>query len=355
MIARFFRLPSRWRTGAGVALALACLVFAACDSPVGAPPVVTARDGGATAQIGGQLLWTFGDTLLSHPAADGAQLRSCTIAWANPQTPTTMTFEPLDSTGAPYQCIPFTAAEASYNATHSTSRIALWPGSVIPDGQGGGLIFASKVLVNTSGALNYQLQGVILARIRPGQTVAQRVTSYSATVATPGMLFGPHDPDFAYAAVLNGAVYVYADFGGSAVTLARAPLAAVTIRSAYQFWDGAGWSPHSSQAAGLSGLSLIPGALSVSYNAYLHSYLTVHSAAFANTIVMQTAPAPQGPWSAPVTILTGRSPGIGNDYAGIEHPELALNAGQIIFVSYYQPQTALTGQLWLADVTLPAP
>ncbi|MBS1911287.1 MAG: hypothetical protein JST22_04820 [Bacteroidetes bacterium] len=97
--------------------------------------------------------------------------------------------------------------------------------------------------------------------------------------------------------------------------------------------------------------SFIPGDVSISGNPWLKSWPAVHSGFFANTIQMRTAPAPQGPWSDPVTMFTGADPPSGsNDYAGKEQPHLAADGGQRIYVTYHQPTGFLSGRIHLVEV-----
>jgi hypothetical protein len=112
------------------------------------PAVVTARDGGAAALIGGTMLWTFGDSLMTVTGADGFNFRSATGAWGAPGQ--LALDEALDATGAPYQLLPYSAAEAAYNTANGPmERYALWPGSVIsaPDGSGA-FIFYQRLMVH---------------------------------------------------------------------------------------------------------------------------------------------------------------------------------------------------------------
>src|SRR5689334_16668224 len=77
------------------------------------PPAVTARDGGAATLLGSSMFWTFGDTLMTVTGTDGFNYRSSTGAWGPPgQFALT---EPVDAAGAPFQLLPYTADEATYN------------------------------------------------------------------------------------------------------------------------------------------------------------------------------------------------------------------------------------------------
>ena len=307
---------------------------------VGHPKSVAARDGGATALIGGQLLWMFDDTLVYGDS----HVRSSSAALANPTNPLVV-HEPLDANGAPFQFVPFTAEEQAYNDSTGKpdDRIAIWPASVI-NYQGGGLVYSYKLKVQP-GFLNYQFIGVALATVRAGQTAATR---------EPGLLFTDPEPDFVNAMIYHNMVYVFGrphnmDTSNAPYVAARAPLAQATNRSAYTFWNGSSWTSDVNQVTAL--FTGIPGAMSVSYNSYLGQFLAVYSQALSNDVMMQTAPSIVGPWSSPIVAFSGLPPSQGaNDYAGIEHPELAKNGGRTIYVSYFQPLSDVTGEMHLVEV-----
>jgi hypothetical protein len=313
--------------------------------PLGRPPSVLTRDGGASALVGGKLLWFFGDTLLKHPAADGAVYRSNTAAWSGPSDPGALQ-EPLDAQGAPFPFLSFTAEEAAYNqSTHDPNdRIALWPGSLVAADAAGGVAFYLKLKVK--GNLQYEFIGTGLARIRAGE---------DAAVRDPGLLFLAPEPTFDETLVAGGVLYLYGNMNagaaGGQVAVACVPLDQVASRPAYRFWDGLGWNADVSQVRPV--LTGVPGSLSVSYNSHLGEYLAVHSEILSNRIITQVAAAPQGPWSRPAVLFTGEAPAAGTvDYAGREHPELASDGGRTIVISYYRPGGRFAGELRLVAMTL---
>ncbi|GHO47803.1 DUF4185 domain-containing protein [Ktedonospora formicarum] len=341
-----FGVLTQWSSKGEHALALPktskALVIASTKDlgTVGHPKSVASRDGGATALIGGQLLWTFNDTLVSGDS----HVRSNSAALASPTNPLVV-HEPLDAKGAPYQFVPFTADEQAYNDSTGKpdDRIALWPGSVI-NYQGGGLVYSYKLKVQP-GFLNYQFMGIALARVQAGKTVATR---------EPGLLFTYPEPDFVNAMIDNNTIYVFGrphnmDTSNGPYVAARAPLAQATNRSAYTFWNGSSWTSDVNQVAPL--FTNVPGAMTVSYNSYLGQYLAVYSQGLSNNVVLQTAPSIVGPWSSPVVAFAGLPPYQGGtDYAGIEHPELAKNGGRTIYISYYRTLSQLTGEMHLVEL-----
>jgi len=342
-----------------VVMILLAAVTAACSPPpsvraftdLGAlsmPPVVTARDGGASVRVGNRVLWTFGDTLMTVTATDGFNYRSATAAWGALAAPLALD-EPLDSAGAPFQLLPYAPDEAAYNSAHGPmERYALWPGGAIAaPGGNEAWVFYQRLLVHP-GDLNYQPLDVGLARLTTGSTIATR---------DPAPLFTAPTPAYSLAALADGGfVYLYAvtPVAGqldSTCTVVRAPLARADDPAAWAAWDGGAWNADLTRAATV--LHGPPGDLSVSFNAHLGGYLAVYSGIFSNDVWMRTASRPEGPWSDARQLFTAMAPTSGNDYAGKEHPELARENGDGIVVSTARPTGTLRGEVRLALVELP--
>ena len=312
---------------------------------VSKPTSVKARDVGASALIGSRLLWVFGDTLFNPASVDGSNLRSSTAAWADPTQPLTLS-EPVDANGAPQQFLPFTAEETQFNASTGTpqDRIAVWSGAPITVGVDEGIVWYLKTHIRP-GFLNYEHLGVGLARIKSGQTTATR---------EPELLFGPTEPLFVNPARFGDWVYLYGNAGhgaGNRLMLARVPLTQVGQRGAYEFWTGTGWSQRLESAVALFGN--VPGELSVSYNPHLGAYLAVYADVLAGQAVARLASQPQGPWGPAVNLFKMRAAQTqGFSYAAREHPHLSRDGGRTLFITYYQPLTAFTGELRAVTVSL---
>jgi hypothetical protein len=309
-------------------------------------PVGWVRDGGESALVGGRILWVFGDTLFATPAADGTHLRSNSWARSDPAHPDRLD-DVVEPDGTPTQLVPFDELESAYNrlSGRSDDRVALWPGSVLAQDDGSALVFFREVLV-APGVLHFRVLGAGIATVPPGARVAVR---------DGNLLFRAPDPAFASGAVRDGGfVFLYGchriDRQAFGCDVARVPATDVRDRTAYEFWDGARWSPDVRRAAvALEGPS---GGPSVSWNPWLGSYLAVYSQPFSNRVLMRTAPQPQGPWSAPVVAFTGVTPSSSNaDYAAFEHPELATDGGRTVVVTYFHPLGPFRGEIRLVRVT----
>jgi hypothetical protein len=336
----------------GLALLVACggptTTPATAPEPgaLGHPAVVTARDGGASVAIGGKILWLFDDTLMTVTGADGFSYRSSTAAWGD--GPSLTLAEPLDAAGAPFQLLPYTADELTYNQTNGPmERFALWPGSAIAASDTQALIFFQYLKVHP-GSLNYEGLGTGTATLAAGETVASR---------TPDLLFPPSVPGFSVGAVVAGGfVHLYAcdpvpGALDSDCRVARAATADAATATAWTTWDGAAWNPDLTK--GVPVLHGAPGDLSVSWNDHLGAYLAVHSAIFSNDVVFHTAPGPEGPWTGAAPLFTGEGHAGVSNYAGKEHPELATDGGRGLFVTYAHPLGGFDEDVRVATPTLP--
>ena len=298
------------------------------------PTVV--RDGGAAGRVGGKLLWTFGDTLFPFQASDGSQGRSSSGSYAEFTSPTTLTLEPVDTKGAPFQLLPFNDEEKAYNAASGRpdERYALWPTAVLPKGEQA-LILYTRLKVHP-GDLSYEAVSTGWALVKPWETVAERY---------PEVFVAP-EPQFHHAAALDaGDAYLYACATTGLCKVARATYTRVTERAAYTFWTGSGWS---ADVAGA--VATVPGGttgFSVAYNTYLERFVSVVSVPFSGRILLRTATRPEGPWSEPLAVTDVGA----TIYATVQHPELAAEAGKKVYVSYYRPLQAFQGELHLLEVT----
>lgn len=311
---------------------------------VGMPPHVVGRDGGFSGIVDGKLVWTFGDTFYNPAATDGTNFRTATAALADPRSPL-VTTEPLDAAGAPYPFLGFTPEEQRYNDStgRPDERYALWPGSIVTGADGKGVSLYIKLKVHP-GSLNFETIGTGLARFRRDTTFAVRDTA---------LLFRTPEPALSMAIVVGDTLYAWGGKNDGTpylpVVIARAPLALMDRRSAWTFWDGSGWNADYHAARSI--MDFIGGDVSISYNAHLGRWLAVHSGFFASTIMMRTAPRPEGPWSAAAVAFEGAPAADGaNDYAAKEQPHLATDGGRSVYVTYHQPLGFVSGKVHLVEV-----
>ncbi|WP_216901100.1 DUF4185 domain-containing protein [Nocardia alni] len=133
-----------------------------------------------------------------------------------------------------------------------------------------------------------------------GQTWAQLPTTRRASQ-------GPWNR-FQQSAYVKAGDYVY-EYGSppgrnNPAFIARVKQADIANNEAYEFWDGKTWKPKDVNAAQPIAGGI--GELSVAWNDYLHQYVMLTTDPF-NSVVMRTAPNPEGPWSPARVLVDARS------------------------------------------------
>lgn len=331
---------------------------------------VSGRDNGQSTGYQGHSVWIFNDTaltdnsLLTNSGAMTDDLNGAdgiTLTSASPYT--------SGDTGVPNSLIPMTLNEYAFQATHNNgcttasdpycgSVFAYWPGAIVADPVRHRLLtFYGKLCrgQSTEGAPCYngfagQEQGNGVAAIDMDAHTVTRLDAQNmpAPVHTVDgddatMLFGPGQGYGNNSAFVSGdTLYGYGHCENFRCRLGRVPLASVQDRAQWTFYAGDSdggpvWTPDESRAVqvldsgGAGGtVQWVPG-----LNAWLNTYM----APLSNTAQYETAANPWGPWSAPRTMFTGRTPASGVDYALYAHPEYAQNNGLTQYISYYQPGT----------------
>jgi hypothetical protein len=123
-------------------------------------------------------------------------------------------------------------------------------------------------------------------------------------------------------------------------------------RDAWRFYAGKrGWVRDHREATGI--MQSAP-QLSVHWNAYLGRFLAIYGEPLGNTLMLRTAPAPEGPWSEPVRFHEGEAP-VGEgawNYCGLGHAELQEEGGRIEYVTYYRQTGFLQGEIRLLKLAL---
>ncbi|WP_264010097.1 DUF4185 domain-containing protein [Mycolicibacterium doricum] len=134
--------------------------------------------------------------------------------------------------------------------------------------------------------------------------------------------------------ITDGYIYSYGTPAGRAGTAYVSRVAEVDIldKTKYEYWNGTSWTPGNPAAAkpilpsstttrffGLVKTTTYPtvSEMSVQYNSYETTYVMVYGDK-NNNIVMRKADSPEGPWSAPITLVSAsKMPGL---YAPMIHP-----------------------------------
>ncbi len=97
----------------------------------------------------------------------------------------------------------------------------------------------------------------------------------------------------------------------------------------------------------------VPNEMSAHYNPYLKKHIAIHNLMRENQLVIRTAPRITGPWSEPEVFFRPQR-SLPDDLfnATKEHPEMAKEGGQVVYVTYvnsavYMPHLL---ELRLSDV-----
>lgn len=117
---------------------------------------------------------------------------------------------------------------------------------------------------------------------------------------------GPDDPKAPVPAgsTPGGTVYVYGIPGGryGDLSLAKVAAAQLTDASAYRYWNGTTWMAGEANATPV--VKGPVGELSVRWSSYYEQWIMMYLVDDTGEIVLRTAPAPTGPWSAAQVVTT---------------------------------------------------
>ncbi|MEQ4210121.1 hypothetical protein [Actinopolymorpha sp. B9G3] len=352
------------------------------------------RDGGMSGPVGGKLLWLFGDAISPHfglvdnSAALGPSLPVSAAA------DLTRTDEQTDADGNPVPFIPMTAAEQN---PPEGDRFALWAGNrIVPtaDGSGDAWVFFHQLQIPWDFDSHPWWTSAGIARIHAPDARHRYpyVTRDNPVACNPTCLFtaqvDPHQ--FNGTAIVDDG-YLYLTHAGSNPPYGRPLFAtradfsaldrlltegdgpgdtetAAQIKALFRYWNGgpgadpASWVDDMTQAASMVGFEEAWGGHhSISWNAYLSSYIAVYLD-WDRKLKIRTAPTYVGPWSAPMELYDTASActdnGTLNLYSGWDHPDLATANGRSIVVSYYcgnSVGSSVPAQVHLLRATFPEP
>jgi hypothetical protein len=333
------------------------------------PSTVFYRDGGATAAVGGRIVWGFSDTLAAQ--GSGCPNPSNGAGWGVPAAGATGPnwVQGPPAPGCVPQAIPLTAEEQAWTTAHACGwvptagcgRWLIWENGVMPAADGSARWFFLKMKETwqprTCNAgetppclgVTYTDRHTGIAHMAVGALTATR----SATLGcTPTCLFdypdGPTFEIYAKPLVVDGHVYLYSDF-----KVARAPLADVENPAAWAWYDTGhpqGWNPDRAAGDEMTGIRGDPladpldlGVGQVAYNPYLDAFVNVapdHAWA-RHAMVIQTAPNPWGPWSPEQAVMAATPLCSGSDaaqpYGFLQAPPLAMENGRTIVFTYARP------------------
>jgi len=335
---------------------------------IGSNPKILGRDGGYSGVFAGYAVWLYGDTFLANPNAEGQTLISDSWSFTsdfNAPDGITAFQEREDSAGAPTMLLQLTATEQAFNAAHAGNpcqqqpcgaRWALWPGAMVGDPAGNRALVFYQIVSAQPGNFNFQTVGYSIATWQNFADLPQRPT-INPTAEHPDLLFSENQPSFGSAALIAGdTLYVYGCYSSLlsvACVLGRVDLGAdVTDLSQWTYYAGNGnWSSKLGDAMWVFTANHI---LNVSWNDYLQRYVAVYNHPLSGDVVIRTAPAPEGPWSAEVTAFEALQPAAGQSPVddAQAHPEYNVNGGQTMFVTYTHGTGPFTSEERLVSVRL---
>lgn len=278
-----------------------------CDNPQ------IVRDLGFSGVVNGQIVWTFGDTLLLKPGGGSTFSASDSAALGDLREPTHVHDKSLNASGGPEQWIPLTPDEQS---SGGLSRFAEGGTNVIEYAPNKGLVWFLK---NDRGGGSDSIVGAGVATVTADANGPKAVR----VVDTMWNSFEPFWGDIGVTYnSLDQHVYVFGHGPASAnlgahVYLAKVPAAQATEVSAYQYWDQSqkSWSTQRFADGTLGTLKLTSsqaifanrtlGQSNAFWSNYYNTWMFVYGADVGYTDVMvMTAPQLEGPWTKGVTVAS---------------------------------------------------
>ncbi len=210
------------------------------------PSTVWGNDGGSSVKLGNDVLWAYGDTFFSDNVT-GNDARAWTNTGAlSSRVDLTHVLEVTDQSGGPAgQLVPWNIGQHFYNETHHAAfgcsgtycdgtYYAIWPGSMVQQLDGSGLIFAGVGLIFGGPDTPRDGEGVVTYVQQPG------VWPTNPTLPFPQMLpilFPADERIFTRGFVDTHAapdptdghyIYLYRSETGKLATLSAAPFMGLT-------------------------------------------------------------------------------------------------------------------------------
>ncbi|HEX4477783.1 MAG TPA: hypothetical protein VH142_21995 [Polyangiaceae bacterium] len=301
------------------------------------------RDLGYSGVVNGQIVWTFGDTLVTNgtgsqfAASDSAALGD----FANPMK---VHDENLSADGLPQEWIPLTADE---QANGGLGEFAEGGTNVVEYAPNQGLVWFLK---NDRGSGTDHIIGGGVATVTADENGPKATRSmdhmWESDEPNWGDVGVTYDPT-------DRKVYVFGHGEASmnvngTVFLARVPAAKATDVTAYEYWDQAaktwGTTRYGNGRAGTKTYTTDQALFSYAahgqsnafWSNYYNTWMFVYGADWPNSdIYVSTAPKLEGPWTSPLTIGTTCPTGTCGTlrYCTAPHPEFDAS-GKTLLVTW---------------------
>jgi hypothetical protein len=322
-------------------------------------PDIMGRDGTWSAAIKGKSYWSFNDTPMYHPNAEGENFISNTRSWTDnldASNGINLNHDHLDSIGMPTEFMPFTADEIAFNTAHNSANgcttatdplcgeaYAIWPGPImpVPDSPTGEAYHFYSLILRGGPIVWWEEEGIGIAK--------EENRHFTRPITTPGTAHPTLMWQGAVSYSSGGLVqsgYVYMSGGGQSTmfgypicSMARAPLQHVLEPSAWTYYNAntQQWTADPTQAT----MAFIGGAggNSMFFNPALNEYMVIYSQLYSDEVLARVSPTPWGPWSDEIYMFTGQPSINANgaiNYAAQPHPEFQQQNGLVQFVTYVQ-------------------
>jgi MYXO-CTERM domain-containing protein len=324
-------------------------------------------DGGRSVGLGGGGLWVFheADIPVHSPASLSATLAD--VDGSDGLHP----FAAHTEEEYARTLIPLSDDEREFNqefgdlcgSNDDCQYMSMWPGALVHDAaRGRVLIFYGKRILRQRQHEPSFVEQLIGGRVPPlNEYVGTGIAVWDETLAgraeralpevwddEPTLLFRGPEPRVGAAALIDGEfLYSYAcDGEDNPCIVARVELADALQRTAWRFLDEDGqWVDRHQKAQ-----ELFPGApaLSVHFSEHAGAFVAVYAVPRTASVVVRTAPRPEGPWSGaeeihrPFVAVPGTT--VRN---AVLHPELAREGGAIDYLTYMD---AASRTLQLAEI-----
>lgn len=235
---------------------------------------ISGQDGGLSVEVDGTSYWFFADTLY----AGGAFMISNDIAVSTD----------ADASDCVSMTHKSTATEAVPLLAALPEELGAWPNGVVASSPGTAHFYISS---HREGPWLY-IRGIGLGRVDTATLNATRVHDLMFDAAD----FGDDPIGVPGIVVQDDTAYLYIHTTPGRVLLARAPLAGIEDKAAYEYWDSGAWSQDSHAAAALWTQPEFNG-VSVRWSDVLGKWIAIYTGDLTRKIRVRTADALTGPWS----------------------------------------------------------
>jgi hypothetical protein len=291
-------------------------------------------DGGASVVVGGRAFWLFGDTLFLPES--GKRIEQNTIAWSQGQREDGCPkLEYYTRNGI---AIPFLPKDGS---------LTNWPvgGWAVDDR----FLDIYVTYIYGTGPFAYWVGEIGVSRLDTKTMKVEMLARvlWNANSGFSDQVIGAQPVEIGQ----DGMVRVVLQTASDDKLLARVPAGSFHQADAYEFWTGKGWSSSPADAVPLwahpqrenpaERLVTFENMPHIAFNPYLRKYVAVVNMGIG-TIGARTADRLEGPWTDPMPWLDCTAVAqvtVPTCYSPAQHPELAADGGQTLFVTFARQAT----------------